>query len=76
MFSVESDTMIFGQARLVLDRRNGTSPWSNREQARILPRKVSRIPQDPETCRDSRRIRPRSPKLSGMAVAWRRDTSY
>jgi len=67
--------MIYGQARLVLDRRNSTSPWSNWEQARILPRKVSRIPQDPKTRRDSWRIRPRGPKLSGMAVAWRWDTS-
>jgi len=43
MFSVKSDSMFYGQARLVLDRRNSTSPWSNREQARILPREVSRV---------------------------------
>src|SRR6266566_10151308 len=74
MFSVKSNTMIYGQARLVLDRRNSTSPGSNRKQARILPRKVSRIPQDPKTRHDSRRIRPRGTKLSRMAVARRRDT--
>src|SRR5260370_22884336 len=45
MFSANTDTIAYRQARLVLDRRNSSSPCSNREQTRLLPRKVSRIPQ-------------------------------